>query len=125
MGVFIISFNYDYRSEPKGWGGAVNNSGKSVSGSLCPAPEVKELIPVTGASATIGGSERAIRTPSAGPHRVAQLSPTVCDAMDCSSPGSSVHENFQARILEWVAIPFSFGPEIKYGFNLSSNFSRN
>ena len=69
--------------------------------------------------------KRTIRTPSAGPHRVAQLSPTVCDAMDCSSPGSSVHENFQARILEWVAIPFSFGPEIKYGFNLSSNFSRN
>lgn len=43
----------------RGGGGAVNNSGKSVSGSLCPAPEVKELIPVTGASATIGGSERS------------------------------------------------------------------
>ena len=27
--------------------------------------------------------------------------------MDCSPPGSSVHEILQARILEWVAIPFS------------------
>ena len=33
--------------------------------------------------------------------------PTLCDAMDCSPPGSSVHGIFQARILEWVAIPFS------------------
>ena len=29
------------------------------------------------------------------------------DPMDCSSPGSSVHGILQARILEWVAIPFS------------------
>ena len=29
--------------------------------------------------------------------------------MDCSPPGSSVHEIFQARILEWVAISFSQG----------------
>ena len=32
------------------------------------------------------------------------LSPTVCDPMDCSPPGSSVHGTLQARILEWVAI---------------------
>ena len=31
--------------------------------------------------------------------------PTLCNPMDCSPPGSSVHEIFQARILEWVAIP--------------------
>ena len=30
-----------------------------------------------------------------------------CDPMDCSLPGSSVHEILQARILEWVAISFS------------------
>ena len=30
-----------------------------------------------------------------------------CNMMDCSPPGSSVHEIFQARILDWVAIPFS------------------
>ena len=38
---------------------------------------------------------------------VAQSCPTLCDPMDCSPPGSSVHEIFQARILEWVAISFS------------------
>ena len=35
---------------------------------------------------------------------VAQSSPTLCDLMDRSPPGSSVHGTFQARILEWVAI---------------------
>ena len=34
-------------------------------------------------------------------------SPTLCDPMDCSLPGSSVHGIFQTRILEWVAISFS------------------
>ena len=34
-----------------------------------------------------------------------QLCPTLCDSMDCSSPGSSVHGILQARILEWV-FPF-------------------
>ena len=38
---------------------------------------------------------------------VAQSCPTLCDPMDCSLPGSSVHGIFQARILEWVAISFS------------------
>ena len=35
---------------------------------------------------------------------VVQLCPTLCDPMDCSLPGSSVHGISQARILEWVAI---------------------
>ena len=35
---------------------------------------------------------------------VAQSCPTVCNPMDCSRPGSSVHEIFQASILEWAAI---------------------
>ena len=30
---------------------------------------------------------------------------TLCDPVDCSPPGSSVHELLQARILEWVAVP--------------------
>ena len=38
---------------------------------------------------------------------VAQLCLTLCDPMDCSLPGSSVHGILQGRILEWVAIPFS------------------
>ena len=39
----------------------------------------------------------------------AQSSPTLCDPMDCSPLGSSVHGILQARILKWVAIPFSRG----------------
>ena len=35
--------------------------------------------------------------------------PTLCDPMDCSLPGSSVHGILQERILEWVAISFSRG----------------
>ena len=40
---------------------------------------------------------------------VAQLCPTLCNPMDGGPLGSSVHGIFQARILEWVAIPFSTG----------------
>ena len=36
---------------------------------------------------------------------VAQSCPTLCDPMDCSLPGSSVHGILQARILEWVSMP--------------------
>ena len=36
-----------------------------------------------------------------------QLCPTLCDSRDCCLPGSSAHGILQARILEWVAIPFS------------------
>ena len=38
---------------------------------------------------------------------VTQSCPTLCDPMDCSLPGFSVHGVFQARILEWAAISFS------------------
>ena len=38
---------------------------------------------------------------------VAHLGPTLCDPADCSPPGFSVHGILQARLLEWVAIPFS------------------
>ena len=38
---------------------------------------------------------------------VAQPCLTLCDLMDCIPPDSSVHGILQARILEWVAIPFS------------------
>ena len=40
---------------------------------------------------------------------IAPLCLTLCDPMDCSPPSSSVHGILQARILEWVAIPFSRG----------------
>ena len=38
---------------------------------------------------------------------VAQSCLALCDPMDCSLPGSTIHGIFQARILEWVAISFS------------------
>ena len=40
---------------------------------------------------------------------LSQSCPTLCDPMECSPPGSSVHEIFQARRLEWIAISFSRG----------------
>ena len=40
---------------------------------------------------------------------VAQSCPTIWDPMDCNPPGSFVHGILQARVLEWVAIPFSRG----------------
>ena len=36
-----------------------------------------------------------------------QSCPTLCDPMDCSPTGSSIHGIFQARVLEWGAIAFS------------------
>ena len=44
---------------------------------------------------------------------VTQLCPTLFDPKVCSLPGSSVHGILQARILEWVAMPFSTNPGIK------------
>ena len=38
-----------------------------------------------------------------------QSCPALCHPMDCSLPGSSVHSILQAKILEWVAIPFCRG----------------
>ena len=40
---------------------------------------------------------------------VAQSCPTLCDPMDCSLPGSSVHGISQAIVLEWIVISFSKG----------------
>ena len=36
---------------------------------------------------------------------VAKLCQTLCDPMNCSLPGSSIHGIFQARILEWLPFP--------------------
>ena len=41
--------------------------------------------------------------------KVAQSCPTLCDRMDYSLPGSFVHGILEAKMLEWVAIPFSRG----------------
>ena len=46
---------------------------------------------------------------------VGQSRPTLFDPTDCSPPGSSVHGIPQARILEWVAMPFSRTQESNLG----------
>ena len=43
---------------------------------------------------------------------IAQSCPTLCNPMNCSLLGSSVHGIFQARVLEWVAISFSRGSSL-------------
>ena len=50
---------------------------------------------------------------------VAKSCPPLCDPMDCSPPGSSVHGISQARILEWVAISFSTGIFPTHELNLN------
>ena len=49
---------------------------------------------------------------------VAQSCPAICDPMDYSPPGSSVHGILKARVLEWASIPFSRGssqPRVELG----------
>ena len=53
----------------------------------------------------------------------AQSCPTLCNPIDCSLPGSSVHGIFQARMLEWVAISFSRGSSQPRGQNSVSCIS--
>ena len=55
--------------------------------------------------------------------KVAQLCLTLWDPMDCSPPGSSLHRILQARILEWVAIPFSRGSSPPRDQNLFSRIA--
>ena len=40
---------------------------------------------------------------------VSQLCVTLCNPVDCSPPGSSVHGTLQARKLEWAAITLLLG----------------
>ena len=48
---------------------------------------------------------------------------TLCDSIDCSPPGSSVHGVLQARILEWVALPSSRDSSWTQGSNCVSYIS--
>ena len=51
--------------------------------------------------------KRSIFIPIPNKSEVAQSCLTLCDPMDSSLPGFSVHGIFQARVLEWVAISFA------------------
>ena len=55
---------------------------------------------------------------------VSQSYPTLCDPMDCSLPGFSVHGILQARILEWVASSFSRGIFLIQGSSLGLLYCR-
>ena len=55
------------------------------------------------------GLEEFLSVATAAAAKSLQSCPTLCDPMDCSLPGSSVHGIFQARILKWVAISISRG----------------
>ena len=54
-------------------------------------------------------------TYAAAAAKLLQSCPTLCDLMDYSLPGSSIHGIFQERVLEWVAIAFS----ISFSYSLS------
>ena len=47
----------------------------------------------------------SLGTQGEGEDEVTQLYPTLCDPVDCSLPGFSVHGILQARILEWLPCP--------------------
>ena len=54
-------------------------------------------------------TDRTSHFSSESESEVTQLCPTLCDPIDCSLSGSSVHGIFQAVVLEWIAISFSRG----------------
>ena len=54
--------------------------------------------------------------------KLLQLCPTLCDPMDCSTPGSSVHGFLQTRILEGVVIPSSNTTEYKTVIKISRKY---
>ena len=56
--------------------------------------------------------------------KVTQLCPTLCNPMNCSPPGSSLHGILQGRILEWVIIPFSRRSSLTQGLNLGLLYYR-
>ena len=69
----------------------------------------QRLVPV-GSMTTIGpgrAREMMVSETQKSESEVTQLSLTLCDPMDYSLPGFSIHGIFQARILEWVTISFS------------------
>ena len=58
--------------------------------------------------------------PSSVSAQLLQLCPALCDPMDCSLPGSSIHGILQARILKWVAMASSRGsPQPRDGIHTS------
>ena len=72
--------------------------------------------PASLASPTLAGRFFTIAAAAA---KLLQSCLTLCDPMDCSLPGSSVHGILQARVLEWVAVPSSKGSSRRDGTQVS------
>ena len=68
--------------------------------------EADSRVRPTGAAHDVCGAVPETRQALKG---CAQSCPTLCNAVDCSPPGSSVHGILQARVLEWAAISSSRG----------------
>ena len=60
--------------------------------------------PIVKGKEGLRGREQTVRVFKSHPQCL-----TLCESMDCSLPGSSVHGILQARILKWVAVPSSRG----------------
>ena len=59
-----------------------------------------------GRGRAVQGERCGLYVKSESESEVSQSFPTLCDPMDCSLPGSSVHGIFQAIVLEWIGLPF-------------------
>ena len=69
---------------------------------ICPTLRVCDLgQEASSPSASVSSTVKEVKV------LVVQSCLTLCEPVDCSPPGSSVHGILQARILEWVAISFS------------------
>ena len=87
------------------------------SGLPFPSPEelpnsgIESWSPASQADSLLLELQRRLQevTAAAAAAKSHQSCPTLCDPMNCSLPSSSVHGILQARILEWIAIPFSRG----------------
>ena len=82
------------------------------SGLPCPSPgDLPDpgMEPTSLGSPALAGGFFTTNTTYDYESEVAQSCLTLCDPMDCSLQGSSIHGIFQARILGWVAISFSRG----------------
>ena len=95
--VFLV----DVMASAKSWRGSVDEGGPLVTQSDCSLITGREIMPEKIGKLSLGHTKGAW-TDREG-REVAQSCPTLCDPMDCSLPGSSVHGILQARALEWVA----------------------
>ena len=85
--------------------------------SIIPVLQLRKLKHIEVKSQLVGGRTRTgTQVSMCMGAKLLQSRPTLCDHMDCSPPGSSVHGILQARVLEWVAIPSSRG--LTYRSNL-------